>query len=82
MNALADKVLRIATTYLGPAAGIFLERQTRGHMGGLALADLREEHLPKLLYWVKTSSELVIKEKSSLLVGQLMRELKVPALER
>jgi hypothetical protein len=82
MSAQADKVLRITTKYLGPASRVFLERQTKYHMGGLALADVRPEHLPRLIYWVKVGSELIIKEKSQPLVAQLMEELHVAVLER
>jgi hypothetical protein len=82
MNALADRILKTTTMYLGPAAGVFLERQAKGHLGGLVFGDVREEHLPKLLYWIKASGELLIQDKAGVLVGQLMRELKVAQLQR
>lgn len=82
MSALADSVLRITRKYLGPAARVFLERQTKYHMDGLAFADIRPNDLPTLIYWVRVSSELIIKKKSQLLVAELMEDLHVPAIEK
>ena len=60
MSALSDKVLAISVGYLGPAAKVFLERQTRAHMGGLLFEALDRPHLPQLAHWVYISAKLVI----------------------
>ena len=60
MNALSDKAVTIASTYLGPAAKVFLERQTRAHMGGLPFDTLDKQHLPELAKWVRISAKLLI----------------------
>jgi hypothetical protein len=79
MNALADRVLKITAAYLGPASKVFLERQTRGHMG-VEFADIQAAHLPKLLYWIRLSSRLLVNQKADLLLAQLMKELNVTAV--
>ena len=60
MSALSDKAVAISATYLGPAAKVFLERQTRAHMGGLPFETLERQHLPELARWVHISAKLII----------------------
>jgi hypothetical protein len=60
MSALSEKVVTLSTQYLGPAAKVFLERQTKAHMGGLAFDTLDRQHLPDLAKWVYTSGKLII----------------------
>jgi hypothetical protein len=59
-NSLSEQVTAIAVGYLGPAARIFLERQTKSHMNGLAFASLEKKHLPELQKWVMISAALLI----------------------
>ena len=59
MSALSDKVLQIAVTYLGPAAQMFLDRQTSSHLNGLAFADLQLSHLQELASWCEISAGLI-----------------------
>ena len=54
------KVTTIAIGYLGPAAHIFLERQAKIHLEGLAFTDLEKKHLHNLQYWVRISAGLMI----------------------
>lgn len=63
MNELAQKVLSISIAYLGPAAKMFLARQTKYHMQGLKYEELQKEHLAELSRWIVISGTLVI-EKS------------------
>jgi hypothetical protein len=60
MNELSDRVSKLSMVYLGPAAPVFLERQTRFHMNGLAFSALQKEHLPELAHWVLISASLLI----------------------
>ncbi len=60
MSALSEKAIAISATYLGPAARVFLERQTKVHMGGLPLDALEKQHLPELTRWVQVSASLVM----------------------
>jgi hypothetical protein len=39
---------------------MFLERQTRYHLDGLAFDDLQPAHLPDLAKWVNTPAGLII----------------------
>ena len=60
MSDLSEKVTTIAVGYLGPAARVFLERQTKAHLNGLSFADLEKKHLPELQRWVMISASLLI----------------------
>jgi hypothetical protein len=72
MSALSDKVFSLSVGYLGPAAKIFLERQTKGHMGGLAFDALEKKHLPELSRWIMISASLVIEaDKAKELSGKV-----------
>lgn len=50
MTELAQQVTAIAINYLGPAANVFLQRQAKMHLEGLAFAELERKHLPNLQY--------------------------------
>jgi len=60
MSQLSEKVLATSVQYLGPAARMFLERQTKYHLDGLAFDDLQPAHLPVLAKWVNISAGLII----------------------
>ena len=60
MSTLSEKAVAVSATYLGPAAKVFLERQTRAHMGGLPFDQLEKQHLLELARWVQISAGLVI----------------------
>jgi hypothetical protein len=62
---LTEKVTAIAVSYLGPAARIFLERQTKTHMNGLLFANLERQHLPELKKWVLISASLLIDKQKA-----------------
>ena len=65
MTELAQKVNAIAIKYLGPAALVFLQRQAKMHLEGLAFENLERKHLANLQYWVRISAGLLIdKEKA------------------
>lgn len=65
MSELSDKVLNVTKEYLGPAAEIFLNRQTKKHMQGLDFRNLEREHLLEFTKWVGLSAGLLIgKEKA------------------
>ena len=60
MSDLSNKVVSLSVSYLGPAAKVFLQRQTTSHMNGLHLDQLEKQHLPELSYWVNISAGLII----------------------
>ena len=60
MSDLSEKALAMSVQYLGPAAKIFLERQTKFHLDGLAFDSLEPKHLADLAKWVNISAALVI----------------------
>lgn len=80
MATLAEKLVRVSTLYLGPAARVFLERQARLHLGRSDLDALTRDELPSLLYWISRAGRLIIRERADLLVRQLVSDLGVAAL--
>ena len=65
MNDLSNKITIEAALYLGPAARVFLVRQTKIHMNGLAFDSIEKRHCPELAKWVYFASALLIdKEKA------------------
>jgi hypothetical protein len=60
MSNLSEQITIIAIGYLGPAARVFLERQTKAHINGLLFENLERKHLPELQKWVMISAGLLI----------------------
>jgi hypothetical protein len=60
MSALSEKVLALSIGYLGPAAKVFLQRQTSGHMGGVDFDSLLPQNLEDLAKWTRISAALII----------------------
>ena len=60
MSALSDMVVSVSANYLGPATKVFLERQTKAHMGGLPFGSIEKQYLPELAKWIQISASLVI----------------------
>jgi hypothetical protein len=60
VSALSEKALAVSVEYLGPAAKVFLERQTKWHMNGLAFDALEQKHLAEFAKWVGISAALVV----------------------
>ncbi len=74
MSELSEKILAISTPYLGPAAKVFLERQTKVHMGGIPFDQLRNTDLPELIKWIKISAGLIIdKTKAEEFAGKVAK---------
>jgi hypothetical protein len=73
LTELSEKVLKLTTNYIGPAAQRFLERQTTSHMNGLQFNALEKQHLPDLAKWVNISAGLVIdKGKAQELANKIL----------
>ncbi len=62
MSATSDAVLDIATDYLGPAAIILLERQTKFHMKNLNFAEITPSDCEELAKWVELASAMFIEQ--------------------
>lgn len=75
MTDLAQKVLSVSTAYLGPAAKMFLARQTKYHLHGLDYEQLRKEHLSELSRWIFISGSLVIEKDKARELSQLVAKL-------
>lgn len=75
MNELSDKVLRITTTYLGPASQTFLERITHSYLQGLAFTDIKKHHIPELATWIGASAARVIDKRQAAMLAQIIAKL-------
>ncbi|NTV51432.1 MAG: hypothetical protein HGA76_00250 [Candidatus Firestonebacteria bacterium] len=76
-NSLSERVYEASVPYLGPAAMVFLKRQTATHMGGLNFEQITLTDLPELLGWILISGRLLIGPKADDLVGKLQNEFNV-----
>jgi hypothetical protein len=75
MSALSEQILALSTAYLGPAAKVFLQRQTNAHMSGLSFDALEKQHLPDLSHWVFTSAILIIEEPKAKELSEKIKSL-------
>jgi hypothetical protein len=74
MNELTEKILSVATAYLGPAAKIFVKLQVQSHMQNIDINDLKKEHLQELARWLKIASASIIdKGKAEELANKIAR---------
>jgi hypothetical protein len=72
VSALSEKALAISVEYLGPAAKVFLERQTKYHLDGLPFDALEQKHVADLAKWVAISGALVVEPaKAKELAGKI-----------
>jgi hypothetical protein len=72
MSQLSEQIVTLSTSYFGPAANKFLERQTTAHMNGLALDQITSSHLAELAKWVEISGALLIdKAQAAELAGKI-----------
>jgi len=79
MNTLSNIILIKCVQYLGPAAEVFLKRQTAAHMKGLDFERITAKDVPTLMRWILISGRLIIKDKADELVRELETELKMQA---
>jgi hypothetical protein len=75
MTETAQRVLAIATEYLGPAALKFLERQTKGHMDEQTFEMIEHIHLEKLAFWIGVSAKLVIDKDKAVEFAKRIAEI-------
>lgn len=59
MSALSEKILAIATNFLGVGARKFLDRQAR-HLNLDNYEMIGEEHLEQFAWWVGVSSKFLL----------------------
>jgi hypothetical protein len=72
MNSLQGKVLSVTVKFLGPAAGIFLDFQTRHYLKNKSFEEITNTDMPELIRWLKPSACLFIgKEKTDSMIGEL-----------
>jgi hypothetical protein len=72
VSDLSEQALALSIQYLGPAAKVFLERQTKWHMDGLAFDAIEKKHLAELAKWVGISGALVVEpERAKELAGKI-----------
>jgi len=62
-GGLGEMLVRVATTFLGPAAGMFIERQAKEHFSISGLTDRKRDHLPEFLRHLAVNCRPIMKEK-------------------
>ena len=70
-GGISEMFVRIATTFLGPAARVFIEKQAQKKLGLNSLKDLQREQLPEFLKHLAVTLQPILKEK----VAQFIRRL-------
>jgi hypothetical protein len=74
MNELTEKILSVATAYLGPAAKIFVKLQVQSHMHNVDLDTLKKENLQELAKWLRIASASIIdKNKADELASKISK---------
>lgn len=70
-GGISEMFVRIATTFLGPAARVFLEQQAQKKMKLAALKDLQRDQIPEFLHHLAITITPILKEKVVLFVRRL-----------
>lgn len=70
-GGISEMFVRIATTFLGPAARMFLEQQAQKKMKLAALKDLQKDQIPEFLHHLAITITPILKEKVVLFVRRL-----------
>ena len=70
-SGIGAVLVRVATSFLGPAAGVFLERQAKDKMNVAKLEALQRDHLPEFLHYLTITVQPILTEK----VVQFIRRL-------
>lgn len=62
-GGIGEMLVRVATTFLGPATPVFMERQAKKVLHLTTLNELTRDHLPRLLKHLAVAIRPVLKEK-------------------
>ena len=60
---LGNMLVRVATTFLGPAAGVFLEKQAKDRLQIPTLESLHRDHLPEFINYLSVALQPILKNK-------------------
>lgn len=71
LQSLSDRLVRVATPYLGPAARVFFQQVVRTRFPGVAFDRLGPDHLPDLFRCVRAIGLKVVGTRAEELVRQL-----------
>ena len=70
-GGLGEMLVRVATTFLGPAAGLFIEKQAKERLSVPTLKSLHRDHLPEFFSYLAVSVQPILKEKVVQFIGRL-----------
>ena len=70
-RGLAERLVRVAAAFLGPATRVFLDKVTRSRIDREGLAALRQEQLPELFHVLHDAAQPILKGR----VVELLRRL-------
>lgn len=70
-GGVGDALVRVSTTFLGPASKVFIEKQAQQRLGLASLQHLTRDHLPDFIKYLAVAIKPILKEK----VVQFVRRL-------
>jgi DNA-binding NarL/FixJ family response regulator len=68
---IGERLVDEATTYLGPAARVLVDKGSKAHLKIPGLEALRREHLPDLFTWIHFTVTPILKDKAAALMARL-----------
>jgi DNA-binding NarL/FixJ family response regulator len=68
---IGERLVGEATTYLGPAARVLVNKGSKAHLKMPGLEALRREHLPDLFTWIRSTVTPILKGKAAALMTRL-----------
>lgn len=70
-GGVSEMFVRVATTFLGPAARVFIEKQAQKKLQIASLKDLQRDQLPEFLRHLAVTLQPILKEKVVLFIRRL-----------
>lgn len=70
-GGISEMLVRVSTTFLGPAARVFIEQQAKKKLNISSLKDLKRDQLPDFLRHLAVTIRPILKEKVAVFVRRL-----------
>lgn len=71
VQSLGERLVKVTTPYLGPAARVFVQQQLKAHLPGVPFDGLGPAHLPEVFRWLGQAGAKVVGTRAEELVRQL-----------
>jgi len=70
-GGISEMLVRVSTTFLGPASRVFIEQQAKKKLNLSSLKDLQRDQLPDLLRHLAITIRPILKEKVAVFIRRL-----------